>query len=266
MAPIKFEEQLKEKLEQRRIEPSANAWNKLSDKLDANEDSKNNKGLWWLGIAATVAGVLLALTFVFKSNTEIVEPFIVDTKKETPIEKQDLQNPDVLNENNAVVIEESENKTRGNQQKATQKLVNKTPLKAIIKEQQDALILNKANEVVAEVDTKLNVEETNTKAIETSPELLSFESQKVNEVVAQIQKLEQENNEVTMQEIDALLKAAQKEITMQKLYNEVTKTVDANALLQSVEDDLDLSFRNKVFSAIKSGYETVKTAVAERNN
>lgn len=266
MAPIKFEEQLKEKLEQRRIEPSVDSWNKLSNKLDANEDNKNNKGFWWIGIAATVAGVLLALTFVFKSNTEIVEPIIVDTKKETSIEKKDLQHLDVLNENTAVAIEESENKTKKNQEKETQKLSIKTPLKAIIKEQQDALILNKENEGVAEVNTKINLEQAKNNTIETSPELLSFESQKVNEVVAQIQKLQQENNEVTSQEIDALLEAAQKEITMRKLYNEVTNAVDANALLQSVEDDLDLSFRNKVFSAIKSGYETVKTAVAERNN
>lgn len=266
MAPIKFEEQLKEKLEQRRIEPSVDSWNKLSNKLDANEDNKNSKGFWWIGIAATVAGVLLALTFVFKSNTEIVEPIIVDTKKETSIEKKDLQHLDVLNENTAVAIEESENKTKKNQEKETQKLSIKTPLKAIIKEQQDALILNKENEGVAEVNTKINLEQAKNNTIETSPELLSFESQKVNEVVAQIQKLQQENNEVTSQEIDALLEAAQKEITMRKLYNEVTNAVDANALLQSVEDDLDLSFRNKVFSAIKSGYETVKTAVAERNN
>lgn len=266
MAPIKFEEQLKEKLEQRRIEPSVDSWNKLSNKLDANEDNKNNKGFWWIGIAATVTGVLLALTFVFKSNTEIVEPIIVDTKKETSIEKKDLQHLDVLNENTAVAIEESENKTKKNQEKETQKLSIKTPLKAIIKEQQDALILNKENEGVAEVNTKINLEQAKNNTIETSPELLSFESQKVNEVVAQIQKLQQENNEVTSQEIDALLEAAQKEITMRKLYNEVTNAVDANALLQSVEDDLDLSFRNKVFSAIKSGYETVKTAVAERNN
>ena len=53
---------------------------------------------------------------------------------------------------------------------------------------------------------------------------------------------------------------------MQKLYNEATNKVDANALLQSVEDDLEQSFRAKVFDAIKSGYESVKTAVAERNN
>ena len=45
-----------------------------------------------------------------------------------------------------------------------------------------------------------------------------------------------------------------------------TRTVDANALLQDVEEDLQQSFRSKVFEALQSGYESVITAVAERNN
>ena len=43
MAPIKFEEQLKEKLEQRTIQPSQDAWNKLNDRLDNVEEKQNNK-------------------------------------------------------------------------------------------------------------------------------------------------------------------------------------------------------------------------------
>lgn len=265
MAPIKFEEQLKEKLEQRSIQPSSDAWNKLSERLDNVEEKQNNNGFWWLGIAATLVGVLVTLTFIFKTNTEIIEPTIVDTKKETIIEKQNLQNLEVLG-NNAVAIEENDKKSGEAQQNDTKTLIIKTPLKAVIIEQQDALITNIVNETLAEVDTKLELEEVTKKAIEIKPEILSFETLKVNEVVAQIQKLQQENKEVTTEEIDALLAAAQKEITMQKLFNEATKTVDADALLRSVEDDLELTFRDKVFSAIKSGYETVKTAVVERNN
>jgi hypothetical protein len=263
MAPIKFEEQLKEKLEQRSIQPSSDAWNKLSERLDKVEEKQNNKGFWWLGIAATLVGVLVTLTFIFKTNTEIIEPTIVDTKKETIIEKQDLQNLEVLG-NNAVAIEENDKKSDEAQQNDTKTLIIKMPLKAVIIEQQDALIPNIVNETLAEVDTEFN--EVNNKTIETKHEIVNFETLKVNEVVAQIQKLQQENKEVTTEEIDALLATAQKEITMQKLFNEATKTVDADALLRSVEDDLELTFRDKVFSAIKSGYETVKTAVVERNN
>lgn len=52
---------------------------------------------------------------------------------------------------------------------------------------------------------------------------------------------------------------------MEKLYNTTTGVVDANLLLESVEQDLDESFRNKVFDALKANYNKVKTAVAQRN-
>ncbi|PTM08729.1 MAG: hypothetical protein DA407_07345 [Bacteroidetes bacterium] len=264
MAPIKFEEQLKEKLELRNIQPSSDAWNKLSDRLDEEGDKQNNKGFWWLGIAATIVGVLLALTFVFKTNTEIVEPTIVDTKPETIIDMSPLQTQDVIKENNAVAIEQKEEGSEEKQQ-VNKNQITKTPLKSIIKEKQNLLIPKIIDEAVANVDVEEESNEANT-SLETKPEILDFEAQKVKDVVAQIQNLQKENKGVSAEDIDALLEGAQKEITMKKLYDDATKTVDAEALLQSVEDDLEQSFRDKVFMAIQSGYETVKTAVAERNN
>ena len=60
MAPIKFEEQLKEKLEKRTIQPSPEAWKKLSVRLDDQGNNKNHRGYWWLGIAASITGIILA--------------------------------------------------------------------------------------------------------------------------------------------------------------------------------------------------------------
>ena len=89
---------------------------------------------------------------------------------------------------------------------------------------------------------------------------------KLQEVVAKVQELKKANNTVSEAEINALLDQAQKEIALHKLYNESTKKVDANALLQDVEADLEQSFRDRAFKAIKLGYNYVKTTVAERNN
>jgi hypothetical protein len=265
MAPIKFEEQLKDKLEKRSIQPSQDAWNKLSDKLDKAEDKQSNKGFWWLGIAATVVGVLLALTFVFKLNTEIIEPVIVDTKKENVIDTKVLQNKEVFKESNTLVVEQKDiTETKNNQTKNTNTQIDKAPLKTIVNQKQEAIIKEAdANSTAVANANTTDATKSNT---EKAVEVLSFEDQKVKDVVAQIQQLQKDNKEITTEEIDALLEVAQKEITMQKLYNEATNKVDANALLQSVEDDLEQSFRAKVFEAIKSGYESVKTAVAERNN
>jgi len=265
MAPIKFEEQLKEKLEQRSIQPSKDAWNKLNDRLDDIEEKQNNKGFWWLGIAAAAVGVLLALTFVFKSNTKINEPTIVDTKKENVIDTEALKNKDLLKENSTRVAEQGD-KTKPDkiEQKETNDQINKTTLKTVINKKQEAIITQNADKTIAVADK--NSTNANKSEPEKALEVLSFEDQKVKDVVAQIQQLQKDSKAVTTEEIDALLASAQKEITMQKLFNEATNKVDANALLQSVEDDLEQSFRAKVFEAIKSGYESVKTAVAERNN
>ena len=265
MAPIKFEEQLKDKLEKRSIQPSQDAWNKLSERLDEVDESKNNKGFWWLGIAATIVGVLLALTFVFKSNSEIIEPTIVDTTKEDLIENQDATTIKETESITEVVAETTTNQIEKTQEKSKVNQVNKAPLETIITKKQEALVPNKINEVVAAQKTE-NPKELNKELPKKAAEILSFEDQKVKDVVAKINELKKEHTEVTTEQIDKLLEEAQKEITMQKLYNEATKTVDADALLKSVEEDLEQSFRNKVFEAIKSGYDTVKTAVAERNN
>src|SRR5690606_39027733 len=89
---------------------------------------------------------------------------------------------------------------------------------------------------------------------------LTFEEQKIQEVVSEIQQLKENNSNVSNSEIDALLLEAQKEINLNKLYNN-KGLVDATMLLQEVEADLDQSFRSKVFEALKDSYGTVKSAV-----
>ena len=95
---------------------------------------------------------------------------------------------------------------------------------------------------------------------------MSFEDLKLKEVVAKVEALKKEQSTVSDAEINALLDRAQKEIALHKLYNEATNKVDAMALLQDVEADLEQSFRARAFKAIKAGYHYVKTSVAERNN
>ena len=95
---------------------------------------------------------------------------------------------------------------------------------------------------------------------------LSFEEQQIKDVVAKVEAMKNNNESVSEDDIDALLMQAQKEIRLNNLINETTGVVDANALLQDVEADLDQSFRSKVFEALKSSYNSVKTAVAQRNN
>ena len=261
MAPMKFEEQLKDKLEQRTIEPSSNTWQKLSDKLDANESKKKNKGFWYLGIAASIVGIIFITNLFNKGNINIVEPTIVNTNNNYS-EPININSEDkIVTKDKKMLFNETEKVASENiTREPHKKQLNKKPaLKQKLNKEQHKLILNKTDEMVV----AKNLKETSKEAI-IKP--LSFEDKKANEVVAQIQTMQQ-SREVTNAEIDALLSAALREISFKKLYNENTKTIDANALLLSVENDIEeLSFRTRVFEMLKTGYNEVKTVVANRNN
>ncbi len=50
MESNKFDNSIKDKLESRSLQPSNNAWAKLSERLEKEDKKQNNKAIWWLGI------------------------------------------------------------------------------------------------------------------------------------------------------------------------------------------------------------------------
>ena len=232
MEQNKFNEQIKASLENRRLQPSTDAWEKLSNRLDVGAKKKHYNAFWYIGIAASIIGVLLVAMPFF--NTKPVVPAIVDT----PLEKK-IKHSEVAVETIQVANEVSKS--------------------------------TKPIEQVDRVNNKsvLNERETTNVATKTTvlqQEVLTFEEQKINEVVAKVEDLKSKNQEVTDAVIDALLLEAQKEIRFNKSYNNSTGIVDANILLKEVETELDQSFRSRVFDAIKASFGTVKTVIAQRNN
>ena len=254
MAPIKFEENIKEKLDKRTIKPSKDAWNKLSKRLDEHTENKNRKAFWWLGIAASIIGVLLVGSQLFKSNS-------VDQVTQEVVVTPEVVEQDKADEKVAKNIEEAEepveeikfeNSTKANQIKKAGSIVQPNLV-------QENITIAKAGDLPKLKNKSLKTEER-------TPENLTFEDVKVKTIVAQIKKLKDNNAVVNDEVIDALLAEAQREIVLEQLYNDSTGVVDANLLLQDVEAELDQSFRNKVFEALKASYNSVKTAVAQRND
>ena len=82
MAPIKFEEQLKDKLEKRTMSPSEDSWSKLSQRLDDDEQKSKNTIFWWLSIAAGII-IMIAVTVQFFNQPDIENslPQIVDEEE-----------------------------------------------------------------------------------------------------------------------------------------------------------------------------------------
>lgn len=94
MEPSNIEKQIKEKLNQREIQPSANAWDRLDAMLSV-EEQKPKRNYKWLSIAAVFVGfTLIGIFMMNKENT--VENVI-------PSNPIVLENETKLNENESTV-------------------------------------------------------------------------------------------------------------------------------------------------------------------
>ena len=72
MEPNKLENQMREKLNAREIQPSANAWDRLDAMLSVTEDKKPKRNFNWLSIAAGIIGFLfVGLIFYNQSCSEM---------------------------------------------------------------------------------------------------------------------------------------------------------------------------------------------------
>lgn len=248
MAPFKFEEDIKSVLEKRTIQPSKMAWNELEKSLDKDSGKNKKKPFWWIGIAASVVGILLIAISFFNQDNVIVEPTIVDVSKEnyeTPI----LTNSNAVDQKTIkeeVIIGKAIVST--NTELVAVKVKPKT-----IKKETIPVIENGQNK---EVEKEIMIAKVTIEA----PIYISEEEKQLNEVAAQIAALEN----ATESEIDLLLNNAQQKIADQK-FKESGMSVSAYALLFDVEEELDPSFKDKVFKVLSENYHSVKNAVAQRN-
>ncbi len=240
----KLEQHIKQKLEQRELQPSEDAWGKIESRLGNPKDSKRKAGRNWYAVAAVFLGALLVTTLYWNSDNELSpQTEIVDTEISTE-EVKDENGDDITN---------NEQPLREELQAIPERYVQSEVLKdkdPIVDETPDATI--KIDEVVALND-----------GLPEKQQLII--NRKVDEVFAKVALLENSNTAVTDAEVDSLLRTAQNEILAEKVIQE-NGSVDAMALLAEVEDELDNSFRDQIFEALKQGYTKLKTGVAARNN
>lgn len=264
MAPIKFEEDIKDKLEQRVIKPSPDAWSRLSERLDAEPKKGNRPSFWWIGIAASFVGLMIVFSFIFSDASEQndIAPVIVNEEQKDPIDQMD-------NVKDVVAEKEDAQEDRVAIEDPVEEIVTvqKQPIQAANR------VVNKIKEdiVMSSEDTKQDdvdqaVPSKEAVVAGNAVDIADTELTKVDKVVAEIQRLQKERSAVSDATIDSLIARAQQELNSDRLFNETTKTVDAELLLMDVETELDQSFRDRVLEALRSGYSKVKTAVAERNN
>ncbi|WP_299125102.1 hypothetical protein [uncultured Winogradskyella sp.] len=261
MAPIKFEENIKDKLEKRTLSPSSESWSKLSDRLDADEKKSRNPIFWWLSIAAGLIIMIAVSAHFFKSsNTEDTLPKMVND--EPKVEQLEDKTPKLNDTNSLELASEEEIVEDKNESLQSTKEPQILDYKKVTNKKTQSKIQLAENETL----NGENNEPKKTEELNMNLQSLTSDAIMKEAVAEALNNLKSENTTVADREIDSLLKLASKELFKEKLQKEPSKTVDANALLLSVEDEMGQSFRSKVFEALTESYETVKTAVADRNN
>jgi hypothetical protein len=241
MAPIKFEEHIKESLEKRRIEPSSKSWDALSSQLD--DSSKKKSPIWlWMGVAASFAGLVFLATTFFNStnNTVSTEHNIV----KTTVNEQDgkTKTTDSYKESKEATTIAEETTITPTINTNTKKVSTQSKPKA---SQKYDIAINEESSIVNETEalTEIALQEP------------KFQFEEVSEDIAL-------NNELTDEHIENLLKAASAR-NANKMKNE-NLSVDPSALLSDAEIQVERTFREKVFTVIKSGLEEVKSSVVTR--
>jgi hypothetical protein len=246
MAPNKFENHIKKQLEDREMRPSSDAWLKLSNRLDETAiEQPKRRNYFWYAVAACVVGLII-LSSVFFNATPILSESniqVVEDDKEVFEKVDDF--PETKTQRNAVVVVSTEGVV---EEKLENKVV-KTKVEVLEKDALTETLVAMSNEV--QVPLK-----------DASEEIINT---KLLQVLAQVDALEYDNEELTDAEVDSLLRRAQEEILIDKLFRE-NHSIDAMALLSEVESELDKSFRDQIFESLKSGFFKVRTAVADRNN
>lgn len=244
MAQNKLENQIKEKLNSREIQPSAQAWDRLDAMLTVAEEKKTKRSFFsykFIGIAASVLVFVTLGMFFF-------------TQKE--VEKQSDRN---------VVTKEVEKDT-----------INDTNTKNVfpnhVKEQINEVVVSsekpKINIQQPRTNNKKSIINQKTTAInqfiENQSQVVVNQNQVQPQKDGEIAIKEKENLKTEIKSDEQLFKSLDK-VALNATTKKSALKVDAKSLLNQVDGELDLTFREKVINSINKNYKNVKVAVSNRN-
>ncbi|OBX23917.1 MULTISPECIES: hypothetical protein [Bizionia] len=256
MAPNKFENNIKKTLEERQIQPSSNAWNQLSDSLDKQNKKSSNTYIWFMGIAASIIGLLFVVnTFQpFQEIENTSNPVVVETSSENNLEidskVETTKMVTISEEENKSLVENLATDIPTNNQTSKRQKVSAKRYTSVDKNEAREMTTNNTN-VVEKISNKSK------QIINNNTSENTIAQSEVSNVI-----VDSDLNS----EVDALLKQATSKVSSVSGSEETDYNINPNNLLEDVEMDLEKSFRDKVFETIKTNFTIVKTAVADRNN
>lgn len=264
---MNFEDNIKKKLESRRIEPTASAWDRIEDKLEVAQGKKKSQVVLWTGIAASfIIGVFITMLLFNSSSQDVEKNYVATPETKKILEEVEVpaHNPVVVKKESEVVITNIEKTTLASAEEEKIKKI-KSPVikKEAVASISKITINNNSEAAIASITTNNNtIDDKTSKNILSEKSIKTSIDNKINEVVASV-----DPNTVTDQEVEALLAKAHREIIGSRVFDTTTNKVNANALLLDAEAEVDPdTFKEKIFKTLKTGVDRALEAVVARDN
>ncbi|HNP32411.1 MAG TPA: hypothetical protein PKN96_03910 [Flavobacterium sp.] len=260
MEPNKLENQIREKLNSREIQPSAQAWDRLDAMLSVAEEKKTRRSFGWLYIAASVLVLVTLGMFFFSQKNAKSEP--QNNVAETEIENDTIKKD--TNQFHAPILEKvQENKavaSTGNQLEPESNRAELNPKSQKINNNQSAVSINNQKPTIKNQSINQNPLINRDKQIEfqNSSDVALKDLPKVITPKEVTQPVKSASDESLLADLDKTAKQSANQKSSVK--------IDAKSLLSQVDGELEQTFREKVINKISKNYKEVKVALANRNN
>lgn len=232
MEPNKLENEIREKLGKREIHPSAQAWDRLDAMLSVQESKVEKKPFPWMRIAAGIVLFLGVSYFFFNSNEEKIlqnNSNVIVNKEVNESSNNEVGKTNII-ESNKTIIDEKNSSVAYSESKSKVEVQNEKRKRFNNSISKGSLPIEENDYQVANSDKKNDI-----KNIEEKSE----------------QKIIQDNNEVVAEVKTPAEKPKLK--------------IDPSTLLNQVDGEIQLTFRQKVMKTVTKGYKEAKEAVVSRN-
>lgn len=237
MEPNKLEKDFKKKLEQRTIQPSDMAWDRLDAMLSVTEKKKPNR-TWMYMAASFVVFLLVGALFLNQEKENNINGVIKNEGTVVTVEEP-VQPTNTPQDNNTVITSNIEGAIVGTETSPARETNRK---------------VTAARTVIHKTTTgtsTVNKKEINISTPAPGQEALAVTEKKEPTLMLSVKETENLMAVVNTQQETAKKKPGVK--------------VDPNSLLSSVEGELTDNYRNKTLQGVVKNFNAVKTAVANRN-
>src|SRR5690606_11345601 len=230
MKSDKLEKQFREKLQNRTIEPSDKAWDRLDAMLSVAEKKKKPIRKWWF-VAASLLILFSVGKFLFKA-----EKFSPTIHNEVVIDKPIV---DTESENESIVTIETPIETPKNIEEKVVATKKATVQNSAVSEK----TAPNSTEVAFQAEVVNLTEKNNTVKNIPTKRYISAQS--------------------LLTQVESEKKIIEQKIEPKKFESKIQ--IDANTLLSETETEMDENFKTRALNEFLNQYQTIKTAVSNRN-